>query len=116
MHVEIATLDLSDHIAEIMKLANHRDTDWSSPRINKYIRKEGYDILVAIMNGPVGYAGVHASGDTQIRERIGSEISDFGQLSWLGVLQEYQKQGVARLLIAKAEEWYRQNGKNGFWL
>lgn len=117
MYVKIATADLGEQIAKIMELANHRGRDWSSYRIDKYIKKEGHDILVAIKDEPVGYVGVKAVGDDQkVQNLLGDKIDSFCQVTWLGVLPEHQKQGIARLLIICAEEWCRNQGKTGFWL
>lgn len=98
-------------------ICNNRDSDWSSPRIDKYIKKDGHDIIVAIKDNPVGYIGVKEVGDDrEVKEIIGNNITNFGQVTWLGVLPEYQKQGIAKLLIANAEEWCRNHNKMGFWL
>ncbi len=118
--MEIRTAKQEDFksIITVMKIANNRDNDWSNPRVKKYTSSDSYKIFVAVENKEIiGYLGIKSLYDDElIKKRFRDKLEKFSQVTWIGVLPEHRRHGVAKALLLSAEKWSSENGKQGYWL
>lgn len=75
-------------------------------------------IAFLAMNGEevVGYIEINTSEELPDGAPQVDGISNFAHLSRVGTLNEYRRKGIAKNLIKLAEDWARDNDKDGMWL
>lgn len=109
----------TEKLVECMHRADHRPEEWSRPKIEKFLRKEGHDILIALLGTTiVGYVGLKEQDneDERIRAVIGNTLDFFVCIEWIAVRPDHRSKGIASKLLAAAEAWARGRKHPGVWL
>jgi len=116
MKIRPITKEDTAKLVKLMYEADNKEEDWAREMINKFLSNKGWELFVAEDKEFLGFAGVKSKHIVdEARDILGDIIDTYSYLAYMAVHPEYRKQGIARQLVARCEEWAKERDKPGVW-
>jgi ribosomal protein S18 acetylase RimI-like enzyme len=117
MVIRPITKEDTAELVKLMHVADGRDESWALNKIDKFLSNENWELFVAEDKELLGFLGVKDKYDKdEAKDILGDAIDNYSYLAWMAVHPDYRKQGIARQLASKCEDWSKERKKSGIWL